>query len=63
MITTTHDAIDRFVPVFDGNAIPHQTWTPHAPAEAHDIPLLIGNTTHESAAFIGTALETPDRHR
>ncbi len=46
-------------PVLDGLAIPRQTWTPAAPPYAHDIPLLVGNTTDETAAFIDAALLEP----
>lgn len=46
-------------PVVDGRNIPQQTWTPDAPALAHDIPMLIGCSSHETAAFIGTVVEEP----
>jgi para-nitrobenzyl esterase len=48
-----------FGPVVDGKVIPEQTWTPGAPAQAHDIPMLIGCSSDETAAFIGTVVEEP----
>ena len=41
--------------MFDGIAIPQQTWTPHAPAEAHDIPLLIAFFVQQMAQRDGIA--------
>ncbi|MCX7058029.1 MAG: carboxylesterase family protein [Proteobacteria bacterium] len=49
----------RFGPVVDGQAIPSQSWTPTAPPGAHDIPMLIGTTSEETAGFIDKALEEP----
>ena len=49
----------RFGPVVDGHAIPSQTWIPAAPADAHDVPMLIGINSDETAAFIDKALEDP----
>ena len=49
----------QFAPVLDGKAIPQQTWTPAAPPYAHAIPLLVGNTTDETAAFIDKVMLEP----
>ena len=49
----------QFAPVLDGKAIPHQTWTPKAPPYAHGIPLLVGITTDETAAFIDQVMLEP----
>ncbi len=49
----------RFGPVVDGQAIPSQSWSPTAPPGAHDIPMLIGTTSEETAGFIDKALEEP----
>lgn len=46
-----------FGPVLDGIAIPQQTWTPNAPEISRDIPMLIGCSTDETAAFIAEAVE------
>jgi para-nitrobenzyl esterase len=39
-------------PVVDGKFMPHQTWTPGAPAECALIPMIIGTTSEESAQFV-----------
>lgn len=49
----------QFAPVLDGQAIPRQTWTPDAPPYAHDVPMLIGCNTDETAAFIDIVVEEP----
>jgi para-nitrobenzyl esterase len=49
----------QFFPVVDGKSIPQQTWTPAAPPTARDIPLLVGNNSHETVAFIDKALYEP----
>lgn len=41
-----------FQPVVDGEFMPHQTWSPHAPGEGIDIPMLIGTNSDEAAAFL-----------
>ncbi len=38
-------------PVVDGRSLPHQTWTPDAPAEARGVSLLAGNCKDESTLF------------
>jgi para-nitrobenzyl esterase len=45
-----------FGPVLDGTVIPHQTWTPHAPAQAARIPMMIGTTLQEAAYFCSERL-------
>jgi para-nitrobenzyl esterase len=45
-----------FGPVFDGHAIPKQTWTPQAPEYATRIPMIIGITTAETALSCGIAI-------
>ena len=40
-------------PTVDGRAIPVQPWTPAAPAQSRDIPMLIGSNRNESAASLG----------
>jgi para-nitrobenzyl esterase len=51
-----------FGPVLDGVVIPHQTWTPNAPPESRDVPMLIGCATDETAAFVATVLEETIRN-
>jgi para-nitrobenzyl esterase len=46
-----------FGPVLDGVVIPQQTWTPHAPAQAARIPMMIGTTLQEMAFFCSDRLE------
>jgi para-nitrobenzyl esterase len=41
-----------FQPVVDGDLMPHQTWSPLAPTESIDIPMIIGTTSDELAAFL-----------
>ena len=41
-----------FGPVVDGTLLPHQPFDPEAPAVSADIPLIIGDTTHEAALFL-----------
>ena len=41
-----------FQPVVDGDLMPHQTWSPLAPTESIDIPMIIGSTSDELAAFL-----------
>ena len=46
-------------PVVDGHVLLSQPWDPHAPALAGQIPMLIGTTTEEAAAFAGDRLKAP----
>jgi para-nitrobenzyl esterase len=41
-----------FQPVVDGDLMPHQTWSPLAPGEGVDIPMIIGTNSDEAAAFL-----------
>ena len=41
-----------FQPVVDGDLMPHQTWSPLAPGESVDIPMIIGTNSDEAAAFL-----------
>lgn len=52
----------KFSPVVDGHVIPQQTWDPRAPDYAARIPMIVGITTQEMAAFCSPALseEIPD---
>jgi para-nitrobenzyl esterase len=54
----------QFSPVVDGHVIPHQTWEPRAPDYAAHIPMIIGTTAQEMAAFCSPALSEaiPDDH-
>jgi para-nitrobenzyl esterase len=49
----------QFGPMLDGISIPQQTWTPNAPSLAHDIPMLIGTSSDETAAFIDKVMLEP----
>ena len=40
-------------PTVDGQVIPAQTWTPHAPAQSADIPILVGSTLYERPPSLG----------
>jgi para-nitrobenzyl esterase len=46
----------KFSPLVDGLVIPQQTWDPRAPAYAASIPMIIGTTSQEMAAFCSPAL-------
>jgi para-nitrobenzyl esterase len=41
-----------FQPVVDWDLMPHQTWSPVAPEESVDIPMIIGSNSDEAAAFL-----------
>jgi para-nitrobenzyl esterase len=56
-ITKDRAGIRAFGPVGDGIVIPQQTWTPHAPAQAASIPMMIGTTLQEAAFFCRDKLE------
>ncbi len=48
--------LDRypFGPVVDGTLLPHQPFDPEATPVSADIPLIIGDTTHEAALFLAS---------
>jgi len=46
-------------PVVDGHVLPGQPWDPRAPELAGQIPMLIGTTREEAAAFAGDRLKEP----
>jgi para-nitrobenzyl esterase len=46
-------------PVVDGHVLPGQPWDPRAPQLAGQIPMLIGTTREEAAAFAGARLKEP----
>jgi para-nitrobenzyl esterase len=41
-----------FGPVVDGARLPHQPFDPEAPAESANIPLIVGDCTHEASLFL-----------
>ena len=46
--------LDRypFGPVIDGTLLPRQPFDPDAPAMSADIPLIVGDCTHEASLFL-----------
>jgi para-nitrobenzyl esterase len=51
-------------PVHDGRAIPAQTWTPAAPAQSANVPMLIGSNLNElSPSLSNAAVEGIDEAR
>lgn len=51
--------VPRTQPVVDGHVLLSQPWEPSAPELAGKIPMLIGTTREEAAAFAGVRLKEP----